>query len=48
MEVYPERYAHIWEFDYAEAFEGAYFAKHLEQARQQGGSVTSLLIRYCQ
>ena len=28
-------YAHIWEDDYAKAFEGAYFAKHLEQARQQ-------------
>jgi phage terminase large subunit len=36
LEVYPERYAHIWEGDYARAFEGAYFAKHLEQARQQG------------
>ena len=36
LEVYPERYAHIWEGDYAKAFEGAYFAKHLKQARQQG------------
>jgi phage terminase large subunit len=27
---------HIWEGAYATAFEGAYFAKHLEQARQQG------------
>jgi phage terminase large subunit len=36
LDVYPERYAHIWEGDYAKAFEGAYFAKHLEQARQQG------------
>src|ERR1700747_2784992 len=34
LEVYPERYAHIWEGDYAKAFEGAYFAKHLEQARK--------------
>jgi hypothetical protein len=25
-----------WEGAYATAFEGAYFAKHLEQARQQG------------
>jgi phage terminase large subunit len=25
-----------WEGAYASAFEGAYFAKHLEQARQQG------------
>jgi phage terminase large subunit len=36
LEIYPERYAHIWEGDYAKAFEGAYFARHLEQARQQG------------
>jgi phage terminase large subunit len=36
QEIYPERYPHIWEGDYARAFEGAYFAKHLEQARQQG------------
>jgi phage terminase large subunit len=60
QEIYPERYAHIWEGEYAKArlppwvfdgeacirprmkdagsgkFEGAYFAKHLEQARQQG------------
>ena len=36
LEIYPERYAHIWEGDYAKAFEGAYFAKHLEQARKDG------------
>jgi phage terminase large subunit len=36
LEIYPERYAHIWEGGYAQAFEGAYFARHLEQARQQG------------
>jgi phage terminase large subunit len=36
LEIYPERYGHIWEGEYARAFEGAYFAKHLEQARQQG------------
>jgi phage terminase large subunit len=36
FELYPERYAHIWEGDYAKAFEGAYFAKHLEQARKDG------------
>jgi phage terminase large subunit len=36
LELYPERYAHIWEGDYARAFEGAYFAKHLEQARKDG------------
>jgi phage terminase large subunit len=36
LQLYPERYQHIWEGEYARAFEGAYFAKHLEQARQQG------------
>jgi phage terminase large subunit len=36
LQLYPERYQHIWEGAYASAFEGAYFAKHLEQARQQG------------
>jgi phage terminase large subunit len=36
FEIYPERYGHIWEGDYAKAFEGAYFAKHLEQARKDG------------
>jgi phage terminase large subunit len=36
FEIYPERYAHIWEGDYARAFEGAYFARHLEQARKDG------------
>jgi phage terminase large subunit len=36
LKLYPERYQHIWEGAYASAFEGAYFAKHLEQARQQG------------
>jgi phage terminase large subunit len=36
LQLYPERYAHIWEGAYATAFEGAYFSKHLEQARQQG------------
>jgi phage terminase large subunit len=35
LEIYPERYRHIWEGDYAKAFEGAYFAKALELARQQ-------------
>ena len=33
---YPERYDHIWEGDYAKAFEGAYYAKVLAEARQQG------------
>ncbi len=36
LQLYPERYPHIWEGEYARAFEGAYFARHLEQARQQG------------
>jgi phage terminase large subunit len=36
LEIYPERYRHIWEGDYASAFEGAYFAKALELARQEG------------
>ena len=35
LDLYPERYGHIWEGEYAKAFEGAYFAKQLEQARQQ-------------
>lgn len=35
FELYPERYGHIWEGDYAGAFEGAYFAAGLSQARQQ-------------
>jgi phage terminase large subunit len=35
LQLYPERYPHIWEGEYAKAFEGAYFARHLEQARQQ-------------
>ena len=29
-------YPHVWEGEYAKAFEGAYFARHLEQARQEG------------
>lgn len=33
LRLYPERYDHIWEGDYAKAFEGAYFAKQLTQAR---------------
>jgi phage terminase large subunit len=34
--LYPERYDHIWEGQYAKAFEGAYFAASLSQARVQG------------
>ena len=36
LENYPERYAHIWEGDYAKAFEGAYFAALLGQAQRDG------------
>jgi phage terminase large subunit len=36
LEIYPERYGHVWEGDYARAFAGAYFARHLEQARKDG------------
>lgn len=36
LEKYPERYDHIWEGGYAKAFEGAYFAKQLNEARMQG------------
>ena len=36
LKLYPERYEHIWEGDYARAFEGAYFAKGLSEARSQG------------
>jgi phage terminase large subunit len=33
---YPDRYDHIWEGDYVRAFEGAYFAQMLSEARSQG------------
>jgi len=33
---YPERYEHIWEGGYAKAFEGAYFAAGLNEAKAQG------------
>jgi phage terminase large subunit len=33
---YPDRYEHIWEGDYVRAFEGAYFATMLSEARAQG------------
>ena len=36
LQLYPERYGHIWEGEYATAFEGAYYARHLTEARQQG------------
>lgn len=43
LSKYPERYGHTWEGEYAKAFEGAYFAKVLLEARQEkriaGGAV---------
>lgn len=36
QKLYPERYDHIWEGEYARAFEGAYFAALLAEARAQG------------
>ena len=36
FKLYPDRYAHIWEGDYARAMEGAYFARQLADARAQG------------
>jgi phage terminase large subunit len=36
LKLYSDRYDHIWEGQYAKAFEGAYFASNLLEARQQG------------
>lgn len=36
LEHYPERYPHVWEGEYATAFEGAYYAACLEKAKQEG------------
>ena len=36
LRLYPERYEHIYEGDYARAFEGAYFAAGLAEAKAQG------------
>jgi phage terminase large subunit len=36
LRLYPDRYDHIWEGGYAKAFEGAYFAAGLAQAKAQG------------
>ena len=33
---YPDRYHHMWEGEYVRAFEGAYFASVLSQARKEG------------
>ena len=32
----PDQYPHIWEGDYATVLTGAYYAKHLAEAKQQG------------
>ena len=36
LQLYPDRYDHIWEGGYAKAFEGAYFARVLAEAKAQG------------
>jgi phage terminase large subunit len=36
LSLYPDRYDHIWEGDYVRAFEGAYFAQMLSEARAHG------------
>jgi len=36
LEHYPERYEHIWDGEYARAFEGAYFAAGLAKAKAEG------------
>lgn len=43
LKLFPERYDHVWEGDYAKAFEGAYFASMLSEARRKGriGKVTA-------
>ena len=42
LKLYPERYPHTWEGDYARAFEGAYYARLLAQAKQDGRIVPNL------
>jgi phage terminase large subunit len=43
LSLYPDRYDHIWEGDYVAAFEGAYFAGLLSDAKAKGriGKVTA-------
>jgi phage terminase large subunit len=36
LRMQPDQYDHIWEGGYVTVIEGAYYAKHLTQARQQG------------
>ena len=35
LEERPDQYGHIWEGEYATAISGAYFAKHLAQAKEE-------------
>lgn len=50
LENQPERYEHIWNGDYATVWEGAYFARHLTVAEQEGRigelSADPLISRY--
>jgi phage terminase large subunit len=36
LKLYPDRYDHIWEGDYARALEGAYYAAQLAKAKADG------------
>lgn len=36
LAMQPDQYGHIWEGEYATVLEGAYYAKHLAMARQEG------------
>lgn len=36
MQERPDQYRHIWEGEYVSVIEGAYFAKHLTEAKAQG------------
>jgi phage terminase large subunit len=36
LEERPEQYEHIWEGGYVTALEGAYFARHLQRAKEEG------------
>lgn len=36
LQLYPDRYEHIWEGAYVKALDGAYYAKQLAEAKAQG------------
>ena len=36
LRTQPDQYAHIWEGEYATVLTGAYYARHLQEAREQG------------